>query len=160
MHDDTLIELEIYKAFLAVIPDYDPYGETEVNQSQWKAILDYASQLNTEAIIALTEATPWVNEALENEKVKVKPMEKSIEDLEAKKMQNFEKYKLGKMNRQKFIDSKNLIDEEIQAIKEKIQKEKEEKEVIDNTKLTGELMKKYIDSVFCEGNEVLNIIWK
>ena len=44
-------------------------------------------------------------------------MEKSIKDLEAKKMQNFEKYKLGKMNRQKFIDSKNLIYEEIQAIK-------------------------------------------
>ena len=87
-------------------------------------------------------------------------MEKSIEDLEAKKMQNFEKYKLGKMNRQKFIDSKNLIDEEIQAIKEKIEKAKEEKQVIDNTKLTRELMEKYIDSVICEGNEVLNIIWK
>ncbi len=97
---------------------------------------------------------------IKNEKVKVKPMEKSIEDLEAKKMRNFEKYKLGKMNRQKFIDSKNSIDEEIQAIKEKIQKAKEEKEVIDNTKLTRELMEKYIDSVFCEGNEVLNIIWK
>ena len=69
LHDDTLIELEIYKAFAAVIPDYDPYGETEVNQSQWKAILDYASQLDTEAIIALTEATPWVNEALQDEKV-------------------------------------------------------------------------------------------
>ena len=39
-------------------------------------------------------------------------------------------------------------------------KAKEEKEVIDNTKLTRELMEKYIDSVFCEGNEVLNIIWK
>ena len=64
------------------------------------------------------------------------------------------------MNRQKFIDSKNLIDEEIQAIKEKILKAKEEKEVIDNTKLTRELMEKYIDSVICEGNEVLNIKWK
>ena len=95
-----------------------------------------------------------------DEKIKVKPMEKSIENLEAKKMQNFEKYKLGKMNRQKFIDSKNLIDEEIQAIKEKILKANEEKEVIDNTKLTRELMEKYIDSVICEGNEVLNIIWK
>ena len=52
------------------------------------------------------------------------------------------------------------IDEEIQAIKEKILKAKEEKEVIDNTKLTRELMGKYIDSVSCEGNEVLNIIWK
>ncbi|HGD5673623.1 TPA: recombinase, partial [Streptococcus agalactiae] len=101
-----------------------------------------------------------LEDPIKDNKVKVKPMEKSIEDLEAKKMQNFEKYKLGKMSRQKFIDSKNLIDEEIQAIKEKILKAKEEKEVIDNTKLTRELMEKYIDSVFCEGNEVLNIIWK
>ncbi|MDU2829940.1 MAG: recombinase, partial [Anaerococcus sp.] len=101
-----------------------------------------------------------LEDPIKDEKIKVKPMEKSIEDLEARKMQNFEKYKLGKMNRQKFIDSKNSIDEEIQAIKEKLQKAKEEKEVIDNTKLTRELMEKYIDSVFCEGNEVLNIIWK
>lgn len=42
-------------------------------------------------------------------------------------MQSFEKYKLGKMNRQKFIDFKNLIDEEIQAIKEKYKKQKKKK---------------------------------
>ena len=69
LHDDTLIELEIYKAFAAVIPDYDTYGETQVNQSQWQAILDYASQLDTEAKIALAEATIWVNEVFENEEV-------------------------------------------------------------------------------------------
>ena len=67
--DDTLIELEIYKAFAAVIPDYDPYGETQVNQCQWEAILEHASQLDTEAKIALTEAAIWVNEVLENEEV-------------------------------------------------------------------------------------------
>jgi hypothetical protein len=49
LHDDTLEELQLYKAFTAVLPDYDPYGETQVNQSQWEAILDYASQLDTEA---------------------------------------------------------------------------------------------------------------
>lgn len=52
-----------------------------------------------------------LEDPIKDEKVKVKPMEKSIEDLEAKKMQNFEKYKLGKMNRQKFIDSKKFIDD-------------------------------------------------
>ncbi|CAC9933809.1 hypothetical protein PEPNEM18_01294 [Aedoeadaptatus nemausensis] len=54
----------------------------------------------------------------------------------------------------------SLEEQVFEAIKEKIQKAKEEKEVLDNTKLTKELMEKYIDSVFCEGNEVLNIIWK
>jgi len=69
IHDDTLMELEIYKAFAAVIPDYDPYGVTEVNQSQWKDILNYTSQLATEAKTALNEARFWVNEVFENEKV-------------------------------------------------------------------------------------------
>lgn len=67
LHDDTLIELEIYKALSAVISDYDPYGETKINQSQWEDILNYSSQLDTEAKIALTEAKIWVNETLENE---------------------------------------------------------------------------------------------
>ena len=101
-----------------------------------------------------------LEESVKEDKTDVKNLERAIENLQSKKIKDFEKYKLGKMNRQKFIDSKNSIDEEIQAIIEKIGKAKEEKEVIDNTKLTRELMGKYIDSVYCEGNEVLNIIWK
>lgn len=31
LHDDILNELEIYRAFAAVIPGYDPYGETQVD---------------------------------------------------------------------------------------------------------------------------------
>ena len=54
LHDDTLNDLEIYRAFAAVIPDYDPYGATQVNQSQWEAIVDNASQLNTKAKNALS----------------------------------------------------------------------------------------------------------
>lgn len=54
----------------------------------------------------------------------------------------------------------SLEEQVFEAIKEKIEKAKEEKEVIDNTKFTRGLIEKYIDSVFCEGNEVLNIIWK
>lgn len=67
LHDDILNELEIYRAFAAVIPGYDRYGETQVNQSQWEAILDYASQLNTQAKIALSEISVWVDQALDNE---------------------------------------------------------------------------------------------
>ena len=69
LHDDTLEELQLYKAFTTVLPDYDPYGETQVNQSQWEAILDYASQLDTEAKPALTEAAAWVKNVFENEGV-------------------------------------------------------------------------------------------
>jgi hypothetical protein len=69
LHDDTLEELGLYKAFAAVLPDYDRYGETQVNQSQWESILDYASQLDTEAKAALSEATAWVGDVFENGEV-------------------------------------------------------------------------------------------
>lgn len=67
LHDDALNELELYRAFAAVIPDYDPYGITQVNQSQWESIVDYASQLNTQAKIALSEISVWADQALDNE---------------------------------------------------------------------------------------------
>lgn len=69
LHDDTLTKLELHKAFTAVIPDYDPCRTTEVNESQWRAILDCASQLDTQAKIALREAAIWVNEVFSTEKV-------------------------------------------------------------------------------------------
>ena len=152
-HTAEIILFESAKKYLK-----EHLGESKtLNISKWKSEL---TTLKQEKKSLYNQILKIREEVKQDEKAKVKPMEKSIEDLEAKKMQNFEKYKLGKMNRQKFIDSKNSIDEEIQTIKEKKLKAKEEKEVIDNTKLTRELMEKYIDSVFCEGNEVLNMIWK
>lgn len=97
----------------------------------------------------------------QEEKLSITDLEKSKESLQARKMLDFEKYKLGKISRQKFIDLKNSIDEEIKSIEDRIDEMKKAKEeVVTDNKLTRELMEKYIDSVYCEGNEVLNIIWK
>lgn len=68
LHDDTLTELKIYEAFAAAIPDYAPYGVTEVNKAQWDAVLEYPS-LSPEAKAALAEAEPWVKETFKSEKV-------------------------------------------------------------------------------------------
>ncbi len=69
IHDDTLANLELHKIFSAILPEYDPHGITEVNKSQWQAVLDYASQLDTEAKLALTEAAAWAAEVFKTQKV-------------------------------------------------------------------------------------------
>ena len=86
----------------------------------------------------------------------VKPKEK----LQAKKMSDFEKYKLGKMTKVKFVESKNQIDNEISKLEEKIKLSSNETEVVTDNELTRELMEKYVESVICEGSIVQKIIWK
>ncbi len=46
-------------------------------------------------------------------------------------MLDFEKYKLGKITRQKFIDLKNSIDEEIKTTEDKIDEMKKAKEEVE-----------------------------
>lgn len=75
-------------------------------------------------------------------------------------MSDFEKYKLGKMTKAKFVESKNQIDNEIDRLKEKIKLSSNEAEVVTDNELTRELMEKYVESVICEGNVVQKIIWK
>ena len=94
------------------------------------------------------------------EKISIKDIEKKIEKLQAKKMSDFEKYKLGKMTKVKFVESKNQIDNEISKLEEKIKLSSNETEVVTDNELTRELMEKYVESVICEGSIVQKIIWK
>ena len=64
------------------------------------------------------------------EKISTKDIEKKIEKLQAKKMSDFEKYKLGKMIKAKFVESKNQIDNEIEKLEEKIKLYSNETEVV------------------------------
>ena len=75
-------------------------------------------------------------------------------------MSDFEKYKLGKMTKDKFIQSKEQTDREIEIIKDRIKLLSQEKETIQSDKLTRELMEKYVKAAICEGNEVKEIIWR
>lgn len=71
-------------------------------------------------------------------------------------MSDFEKYKLDKMTKVKFVESKNQIDKEIDRLEEKIKLSSNETEVVTDNELTRELMEKYVESVICEGNIVQN----
>lgn len=87
-------------------------------------------------------------------------MEKQIARLEAKKTSDFEKYKLGKITKLKFIESKKSIDKELESLLERIEELSKQDDIVKDTELTRELMEKYIDSVLCEGSIVQKIIWK
>ena len=87
-------------------------------------------------------------------------MEKQVARLESKKTSDFEKYKLDKITKLKFIESKKGIDKELESLLERIKELFKQDEVIKDNELTRELMEKYIDSVLCEGSIVQKIIWK
>lgn len=78
-------------------------------------------------------------------------------------MKSFDKYKLGNISRAKFIEMKAKLDEEIERLKAQIRRIKEEeanRKEIREDGLTREMMQKYIQSVICGVNEVLEIQWK
>ena len=90
----------------------------------------------------------------------IKQLEKEIEKLETKKINDFEKYKLGKITRAKFLEIKNDIDTKIENLNAEIEETQKTKDSVKEDIITRELMEKYVLEVFCEGNEVLNIEWK
>lgn len=113
-----------------------------------------------EQVLALIKEKYGELEVEPKEKISIKDLEKKIENLQAKKMSYFEKYKLGKMTKVKFVESKKQIDKEIDRLEEKIKLSSNETEVVTDNELTRELMEKYVESVICEGSIVQKIIWK
>lgn len=113
-----------------------------------------------EKVLSLIKEKYGEVEINKNESVSVKDLEKRIAKLQDKKMANFEKYKLGKMTKAKFVESKSKIDDEIEELEVKIKLSSTTEEVVTDNELTREMMEKYIDSVICEDSIVQKIIWK
>ena len=68
IHDDLLSD-EIYQVFVAAIPQFDPFGVTEVTKEQWQQVKSRAETVGGEAIAAITEIEDWVVECFEEEEV-------------------------------------------------------------------------------------------
>lgn len=96
----------------------------------------------------------------QKDKIRIKDLEKQVSKLEAKKLSDFEKYKLGKITKLKFIELKESIDKELDSLTKSMEELSKQVEVVKDNELTRELMEKYIDSVICEGSLVQKIIWK
>lgn len=117
-------------------------------------------ELLEEQVLSLIKEKYGEIDTNKNDAVNLKELEKRITKLQDKKMAYFEKYKLGKMTKVKFVESKSNIDEEIKKLEEKIKVSSTTQEVVKGNELTREMMEKYIDSVICEDSIVQKIIWK
>lgn len=113
-----------------------------------------------EQVLALIKERYGEVETKQEDKTSIKDLEKQVSRLDAKKTSDFEKYKLGKMTKLKFIESKKSIDKELESLSERIEELSKQDEVVKDNELTRELMEKYVDSILCEGSIVQKIIWK
>ena len=68
IHDDLLRD-EIYQVFVAAIPQFDPFGITEVTKEQWQQVKSRAEAAGGEALVAIIEIEDWVVKCFEEEKV-------------------------------------------------------------------------------------------
>ena len=68
IHDDLLND-ETYQVFVAAIPQFDPFGITEVTKEQWQQVKSRAEAVGGEALVAITEMEDWVVECFEEEEV-------------------------------------------------------------------------------------------
>lgn len=60
LHDDILTEnRDFCKAIMKIVPEYDPYGVTEINQEQWIDIGEEITDITSKDIY--DEATVWLD---------------------------------------------------------------------------------------------------
>ncbi len=92
--------------------------------------------------------------------VDISVLEKDIENLQNKKMNYYEQYKLNKISKDDFKNIKIKIDDSIHMIQEEINHNKVIPDNELDDKLTRNIMSKYIDSVVCGKNSIEKINWK
>ena len=68
IHDDFLND-DIYQIFVTVIPQFDPFGITEVSSGQWKQVKSKAEAVGGEVLVAVMELDEWVVKCFEKEAV-------------------------------------------------------------------------------------------
>ena len=68
IHDDLLSD-EIYQVFVDTIPQFDPFGFTEVTKEQWQQVKSRAEAVGGEALVAVMEIEDWIVKCFEKEAV-------------------------------------------------------------------------------------------
>ena len=68
LSDDVFCELKFMKLFIATIPDYDCYADSEIDKATWDNIKSEAEKLGGQIYECILEAYEWVkNTFLEND---------------------------------------------------------------------------------------------
>lgn len=68
IHDDLLKD-EIYQVFVAAIPQFDPFGITEVTKEHWQQVKSNAEAVGGEVLVAVMELDEWVVNCFEQEEM-------------------------------------------------------------------------------------------
>lgn len=69
IHDDIFFNLKLGDLFKEIVPDYNPSGETEINQEQWKSIYSKAEFIGGEIKLAIEELDVWVKDNFQTENI-------------------------------------------------------------------------------------------
>lgn len=62
IHEDNMDTLQLYTLISKVVPYYNYYGETRIDENQWKEIYLLAKKQSGELFCAIREVSPWVEE--------------------------------------------------------------------------------------------------
>ena len=69
LYDDILYDLKIVELLLSVIPAYDEFGETEINELQWNEICNTAASIGSELKAVIDEADVWARETFKTYRI-------------------------------------------------------------------------------------------
>lgn len=92
--------------------------------------------------------------------VNIRNYDELIKNLEFKKLDSYERYKLGETTRLDFIDEKKKLDKEIEVLKRERSKTIFHQENIQEETLTRELMEKHVEKIIVRGSEIIKTEWK
>lgn len=84
-------------------------------------------------------------------------LEKQITELEKKKDLAYDRFKLGKLSKEKFISLKSKYDSEIQFLKEKQQHISHQHKNRMFTKLTREIVQENLKSIYVKNGEIKEV---
>jgi hypothetical protein len=62
IHDNQMFDLKLDELICSIVNTYDPFGETEIDKTQWNAIKSKAEMIGDNLLDAINELTPWVED--------------------------------------------------------------------------------------------------
>lgn len=90
-----------------------------------------------------------------------KEIHSQIDKLENKKDSSYEKFKLGKLSREKFIEIKKQYDHELKILKEKLAKQTDNQKVNRGyNEFSRDFIKEHIESIYVYDKEIVEIKYK
>ncbi|CAM3198182.1 recombinase family protein [Streptobacillus felis] len=116
-----------------------------------------ADKLEDKAFELLKDKLEIKESKFKSTEAKKDALVKQISDLEKQKDLSYEKFKLGKISREKFISLKSKYDSEIEFLKDSLSATAQQQESQSFTKLTREIVQENFRSIYVKDGEIIEI---